>query len=315
MNKESQTKLVFLATFAGAGLLYWLTAADGYPWSASTHWALAWSGVLPELPRRLWPVWGYFVQVFGGHYIAMSAAAAAFAAALLATVAVRHFGWRVASALALFFTFSPVVWNAAATGGRQASLLTVGALALTLADFWGRRAVERFRRRAARTVSQDETLASAAGDAGRRKFARIVAWTLLGLSVVFALASATFHDYALGEDATEYANDVLRGADGKWLVMSGVADDQIYAAVRDGNRNVRLLSMRRDDLYRRQLVRTVRAAFTNDVELVAAAQIGPQAFLAAARKRGVRAPGVFGWTAEKAKWYNFHCLTSNRKVK
>ena len=51
MNRESQVKVLLVATFAGAGLLYALTAADGYPWSASTHWALAWSGVLGELPR------------------------------------------------------------------------------------------------------------------------------------------------------------------------------------------------------------------------------------------------------------------------
>ena len=58
MDRETQTKVLFLSAFAGTGLLYLLTAAEGYPWSASTHWALAWSGVLPQLPHVPHPVWG-----------------------------------------------------------------------------------------------------------------------------------------------------------------------------------------------------------------------------------------------------------------
>ena len=285
MNRENQVKVLFLAVFAGAGLLYWTTAADGYPWSASTHWALAWSGVLPELPHRLWPVWGYFVQVFGGHYIALSVTAAALAVALLAAVVNRHFGWRVAVAASVFFAFSPRVWNAAVTGGILASVLFAAVAALVFIDVCCVTRWLKSLRVDKRQIGGEKTLATADVGKGRRKGRRIAAWVALGASVIFALASLTQHDYSIGEDATAYAADVLKDADGKWLVLSGVADDQFYAAVRDGKLNVHLVSLRRDDLYRRHLVRHVKASFTNDVELVAAAEIGPQAFVTAARKR------------------------------
>ena len=245
--------------------MYWLTAADGYPWSASTHWALAWSGVLPELPERLWPIWGYFVQVFDGHYILLSACSAALAAAVLATVVNHRCGWRVALGTTIVFVFWPSVWNAAVTGDRRASLLAVGALALV--------AVDRFAR-----IIWRKALAFL-------PCSRVAAWIYLSASGIFICASATFHDYAIGEDASEHANEVLKGTDGKWLVMGGIVNDQLYAAVRDRKLDVQLVDMRSDDLYRTQLVQRVRRAFTNDVELVSAAEIGPHAFVAAGRKR------------------------------
>ena len=281
MDRENQTKVLLLATLAGAGLLYALTAAHGYPWSASTHWALAWSGVLGELPRMAHPAWGDFVRVFDGHYIAMSVVFASCAAALVAAVATRHFGWRVGAAAALFCTFAPVNWNAAATGGMRASRMFLAALALVVLE---RVAVAVWRwckKTAAANAVGSRTLAERGGGG---KWTRIAAWSFLGAAVVFMLASLTLHDYSLGEDATEYAEGVLRDAKGKWVVMSGVADDQFYAAVRDGNLDVVLVSLRRDDINRRNLIGRVRMAFPDEPELAAAAEIGPREFVAAARK-------------------------------
>ena len=280
MDRETQTKVLLLATFAGAGLLYALTAADGYPWSASTHWALAWSGVLGELPQMAHPVWGYFVQMFDGHYIAMSVTFAALACALAAAVATRHFGWRVGAAAALFCVFMPVHWDAAVTGGMRASQMLVAAVALVVLDLAGVAAWRRFKQLDAARNAETQTLTTGGGG----KWKRVAAWSALGVSVVFMLASLTLHDYSLGEDATEYAEGVLKEATGKWVVMSGVADDQFYAAVRDGKRNVVLVSLRRDDINRRELLGRVRRTFPDELELVTAAEIGPREFVAAASK-------------------------------
>ena len=280
-KRESQVKVLLFATLAGAGLLYVLTAADGYPWSASTHWALAWSGVLGELPRMAHPVWGYFVRVFDGHYIAMSATFAALASALVAAVVTRHFGWRVGAAAALFGIFAPVHWNAAATGGMRASQIFLAALVLVILDCVGVAAWRWCKKTAAANTVKSQTLeARKAGG----KWTRIVAWAFLGVAAVFMLASLTSHDYSLGEDASEYAEGVLKDAKGKWVVLSGVADDQFYAAVRDGNLDVVLVSLRSDDINRRNLIGRVRMAFPDEPELAAAAEIGPREFVAVARK-------------------------------
>lgn len=276
MDREQQTKIVFLAAFAGTGLLYLLTAAEGYPWSASTHWALAWSGVIPQLPHVPHPVWGYFVQVFGGHYIALSVVAAALTVALIASLATRHFGWRIGVAAAVFLGLAPRVWNEAVTGGRFVSVLAVGAIALWLLDTWITHLVRKYK--------SDPVLAHGGRTSKLAWLWRIAAWSILGASGVFAAVSFTFHNYSLGEDATEYAREVLKDADGKWVVMSGMADDQFYGEVRDSGRRIELLSLRTDDLYRTQLVSRVRAAFPGEQDLVNAATVGPRAFMDAGRK-------------------------------
>ena len=279
MNRESQVKVLLLATLAGAGLLYGLTAADGYPWSASTHWALAWSGVLGELPQMAHPVWGYFVQMFDGHYIAMSVTFAALFAALVSALATKYFGWRVGLASALFATFAPPVWNAAATGSRTAFVLFEVAFGLVAVDLLLVRTLFAARKKGAANDVVVERLKEK-----RKNPERIIAWSLLGAAAVFMLASLTQHDYSLGEDATEYAEGVLKEATGKWVVMSGVADDQFYAAVRDGKLDVVLVSLRRDDINRRELLGRVRRTFPDELELVTAAEIGPREFVAAASK-------------------------------
>lgn len=284
MNRENQVKVLLLATLAGAGLLYWATAAEGYPWSASTHWALAWSGVLGKLPRMAHPVWGYFVQVFDGHYIAMSATFAAFACALAAAVVTWHFGWRIGAAAALVSMFLPRVWNAAVTGERFAALLFAAVAAFIFADFCCVSPWLRSLRVDKRQVDGETTLAAVEAGKKRRKLRRIAAWAALGVSVIFALTSLTLHDYSIGEDATEYAEGVLKDAKGKWVVLSGVADDQFYAAVRDGGHDVVLVSLRRDDIYRRELIRRVRTAFPGEAALLAAAEVSPQEFVSVARK-------------------------------
>lgn len=276
MSRETQTKVLFLSVLAGTGLLYGLTAAHGYPWSASTHWALAWSGVLPELPYRLHPIWGYLVQMFGGHYIALSIVGMSLAVALLAASVTRHMGWRVGAAAAIALAFTPRFWNAAVVGERGASVLAFGAAVLWLLDTWVTALVSKYR---------SDAVLSHRGETGKRaRWWRITAWSLLVVSCLFAAGSLTYHDYAIGEDASAYVQEVLQNADGKWLVMSGVTDDQFYAEVHDSGRKVELLSLRRDDLYRKQLVERIKAAFPDEHDLLLAAEIGPQAFVAAARK-------------------------------
>ena len=280
MDRENQTKVLLLATLAGAGLLYALTAANGYPWSASTHWALAWSGVLGELPVMAHPVWGYFVRIFDGHYIAMSVMFTALTCAVVAAVVTRHFGWRVGTAAALFGVFTPFCWNVAVTGGMSAFQLLLAALVLAAVDVVGTAMWRRFQLLNAAKNATTQTLSTG----GSGKWERIAAWSTLVVAVVFMIVSLSQHDYAIGEDATEYVEGVLKDADGKWVVLSGVADDQFYAAVRDGKFNVTLVSLRRDDINRRQLIERVRRTFPDEPELVAAAEIGPQAFVAAARR-------------------------------
>lgn len=276
MDRETQTKVLFLSAFAGTGLLYLLTAAEGYPWSASTHWALAWSGVIPQLPHVPHPVWGYFVQVFGGHYIALSIVAAALTVALVASLATRHFGWRIGAAAAVFLGLAPRIWNEAVMGGRFASVLAVGAIALWCLDTWITSIARKYK---------SDAVFAHGGRAGKLAWLwRIAAWCILGASGVFAAASFTFHNYSIGEDATEYVREILKDADGKWVVMSGMADDQFYGEVRDTGRRIELLSLRTDDLYRTQLVSRVRAAFPGEQDLVNAATVGPRAFMDAGRK-------------------------------
>ena len=203
------------------------------------------------------------------------------ASALVAAVVTRHFGWRVGAAAALFCAFAPACWNAAATGGMRAAQLLVAALALVVLDGSGAVVSKWYKKvKSAKTVA-NQMLAEKSGGG---KWPRVVAWSTLGVAVVFALVSLTFHDYSLGEDATEYAEGVLKDAKGKWVVMSGVADDQFYAAVRDGKLDVVLVSLRNDDINRRNLIGRVRLAFPEEPALAAAAEIGPREFVAVARK-------------------------------
>ena len=183
MDRETQTKVLFLSAFAGTGLLYLLTAAEGYPWSASTHWALAWSGVIPRLPHVPHPVWGYFVQVFGGHYIALSVVCAALTVALVASLATRHFGWRIGAAAAVFLGLAPRVWNEAVTGGRFASVLAVGAIALWCLDTWITSIARKY---------QSDAVFAHGGRAGKLAWLwRIAAWCILGASGIFAAGVPT----------------------------------------------------------------------------------------------------------------------------
>lgn len=128
-------------------------------------------------------------------------------------------------------------------------------------------------------------LAHGGATAKRAWIQRYAVWGILGLSLVFAAVSMTYHDYSIGEGASVYAEEVLASCEGKWLLMSGVMDDQFYAAVRDGGRKVELVSLRRDDAYRKSLVACVKAAFPGDDELLAAAEVGSQSFIAALHRK------------------------------
>ena len=77
INRETKGELIFWAATVIGLVLYFISAPEGLPWNGSTRMALAWAGEIAELPVMAHPVWGYFIQVFGGKFIAVSSVAAA----------------------------------------------------------------------------------------------------------------------------------------------------------------------------------------------------------------------------------------------
>jgi len=279
MSGERRGQLLFVGSCAVACALYGLTACSGYPWSASTHAALGWSGVL-SLPQAPYAVWGYFIRIFAGHYIALSACSAALSAGLLATVVNRHFGWRAGIGAAVIWMFWPSVWNAAVTGDRWAFVLLCLVAVLWLAQALALRVWAWL----CAKLAHGPTEPAAASIAGWQRIARwnlLAARVFLGASALFALGSLTFHDYRLGEAATVYAQGIVDEARGRWIVLDGTVNDQV-AAIRGVAETVDPLDL--SDHYRTQLVARVRAKWPDRSELQTAAQVSPGSFAEAAVK-------------------------------
>lgn len=188
--REIKGEFVFWGTLVLALVLYLVSSPTGLPWSGSTELALAWSGQILELPHMPHPVWGYFVWLFGGHFVALSAVAAAVAGGLIGALVNRYFGWRVGLSAALAWVVMPGVWNRAVTGD-----VSMFKLCGVIVAAWLAHAAFLFMTRYAR--AQKAALDAAKnqtthGVAARRSWVNgIAAEVLLGAVVV--LRSSRFH--------------------------------------------------------------------------------------------------------------------------
>lgn len=284
MKRETKGELIFWAATVCGLALYFFSSPVGLPWNGSTQTALAWAGEIVKLPVMPNPVWGYFIQVFGGKFVAVSSVAAALTAGLLGAVINRYLGWRVAAAGALTWLFLPSVWERAVTGER----VVFWGFGLALA-LWIGNALFLLSSRRARKVAENEKMRFANTDATLsgidrlfRQFrnGRITGWALLGASALFAVISAARHDYTIGEVASVYARAVLDEAGGRIVIMGGVADEQMIweAERREQGASARLVTLRNDDAYRAELVARVKRDWPGETNLWVAAQIGPKSF-------------------------------------
>lgn len=275
-------RILFFGAVVIAVALYWLTRPDGLPWNEASYWALVWDGTIPAPPQMRHAIWAFFVRLVGGDPIALSALCAALAAGFLAALVNRYFGWRLAASAALAWIFWPSVWRDAVLG--EFRMLWAFAALFAL---WAANAVVLLAFREKRTA------AGALAACGSRRVNRYVAWGILGTSALFAVVSATNHSYRIGEAATVYARMVLERATGKWVVLVGMADAQIYREA--GQDVVRFVELRRrDDAYRTNLVSRVRSAFPEEPQLVAAAQVGADSFVSALKRAHPDAVYVIG---------------------
>jgi len=265
-------QVVFAAAFVASLVFYALMAPGSLPWNESTHLAVAYLGEVARLPTMPHPVWGCYVQVFGGP-VALSVFLAALAAGLLAVVVNRYLGWRFASAAAVVWTFLPWVWNRAVTGQRVLCFAVLAVAAVWLLNAVGLLVARRLRKS---PVPRANRIAE-------NLFAGRVA---VGVAAVFAVVSMALHDYRFGRAAGAFAREVVRQADGRIIVMNGFCDDQVVREL-DGDDEgpaLRWVSLRFDDANRTNLASLVRAAFPADTNLWAAARIAPSVFAEVALK-------------------------------
>lgn len=289
MKRETRGELIFWAATICGLALYSLSAPAGLPWNGSTRAALAWAGEIAELPVMPHPVWGYFIQVFGGRFIAVSAVAVALSSGLLGAIANRYLGWRIGAAVSVVWLFLPPIWDCAVTGERIVFWIFGVVLLLWLAN-----AVFLFVTRHARKTSEEEklsnekkTLEDMVSRTRRYRINRAAGWTVLGLSALFAVVAAVEHDYTVGEAASAYARTILDEAGDRLVIMGGVADDQMIweAERRAKGSSGRLLVLRTDEAYRTQLVARVKRDWPGETNLHVAASIGLTSFAELAVQR------------------------------
>jgi len=275
MSRERIGQVVFALAVFVAVALYSLTAPEGLPWNESVRLAAEHS------------LWGFYVRVFGGP-VTLSSALAALAAGLLASVLNRHLGWRVAASAALVWTFLPWVWNRAITGERSVCLA-----ALAVALVWTAHVVALWvlrKARAMRMATQVGRPAAALPRGAGGRINRLAGWVALGLAGLFAVVSASFHDYRLGEVASVYARGVVRDAGDRIIVLNGICDEQIEREVEKvgggGWRSeLAVVRLNGDEGYRRELASTVKRLWSDETNLWAAAEVGTKAFLDVALAR------------------------------
>lgn len=313
MTRDIIGEIIFWATLAFGLALYFFSAPSGLPWNGSTELALAYGGYVEELPDMAHPVWGYFIQVFGGHYVALSAVAMAVAGGLIGALANRYFGWRFGAAAAIAWIVLPPVWNRAVTGAYGSfwafGIVFAAWLANAVFLFVTRRA--RWNMETSRNTAQSELTSS-----GRFTWInRIAAWALLGASAAFAIVSVASHDYTIGEAASAYARATLDEAGDRMVILNGLADDQmIWEEVRrqgaegkgkrgEGRVESRLICFRNDAAYRTQLVARVRREWPAETNFWIAAQIGPETFAdLAIKSHPERMHVMTGQTTTPEKW-------------
>jgi len=267
LSPERIGQLLFASSAAFALLIYKASIPHGLPWNSSAQDAAI--GVGP-------PLWLYFVQVFNGHFVALSCVAAAVATGLLCVVANRLVGMRPAIGLALIWIFLPPVWYRAVTGERAVCLWSACVIALWIVQTALILIVKKLRAGITTERQKERTEA----DLRRARLARIAGFSVMGCAALFALASASQYDDRLGEVASAYAQGVFDEAAGRVIVLNGICDLQFMSI-----RNCRFVSMRADENSRAENVAFARKTFPADTNLVAAARIGTNAFLAALQKQ------------------------------
>lgn len=270
-------EILFWGGFALALALYALTAPEGLPWNASTHAALAYLGEVVPPPSLPHPVWGFFVQVLCGP-VALSVFAAAVAAGLVGALVGRYFGWRVAVAAIVAWVFLPGVWNRAILGERSVCLAAMLVVAVWILNAVLLGVFRKMQALRAAAQAQGSAAITSHGKKGGRA-ERVFGWAAMGAAGVFALASLTLHDYALGEAASAFAKGVVAAADGRIIVLNGVCDNQI---ARETDAAV---FIRDDDAYRTNLVKWVRREWPDETNLWVAAQVGVRAFVESATRK------------------------------
>ena len=288
IEKKQIGWILFFAATAVTLVLYLLTRPEGLPYNAASYWALVWNGTIPAPARMQHAVWAFFVRLIGGDHILLSILCAALSAGFLAALVNRYFGWRVAIGAAVVWIFFPVVWQGAVTGEIGVFRFHVAVFVLWAANAVAKRALRR-------------SSVSAFGF-GHARFNRYAAWSILGAAILFAVISATHRPRRIGAAANAYAQMVLERAAGKWLVLVGVADAQLYQAA--GQDAVRFVELRMGDAYRSNLVARVKAAFPDEPQLSAAAQVGSDPFVKALKRTHPDAVYVIGEDLEDwdARW-------------
>lgn len=277
MYRDAIGEVVFWAAVAFALVLYGVSAPAGLPWNASTDLALAWSGQIVAPPGLAHPVWGYFVQVFYGHHVALSIMAAAFAAGLIGAIVNRYLGWRLGAAAALAWIVWPGVWNRAITG--DASITHDFCMVLGL---WAANALFLIltQRVQGWSLFESSTVRSTAATALHFRIISVGCYAVLGASVAFAAFSIVRHDYSLGEPASAYARVMLDEIGTRCAVLNGVADSQMVweAERRAPGASRRFVQLRNDDAYRASFAARVKREWPTETNLWVCAQMGPKTF-------------------------------------
>ena len=239
--------------------------------------------VVPEARFGRYPILQYWVKFFGDP-ILMTSIFAAFTSAVIARVTSIYLGWRVGVFTSFLFAFMPGIWNCATRGESWAFPIAIAGIELLFGNAIGlwvfRKAI------AVHTADIEDTgKAFSKEEVIRRRKSGIVSWFLFAAGIIFALASLTFHEFDFGKAAKLYAKDVVDAANGRWIVLSGVANEEIKAELkaRDGTSPIVELTM--DDEYRQKLVKVVTEKFPDDAGLKMAAQVSPSAFVEMAVKK------------------------------
>jgi len=200
MNRDVIGEIIFWAVVASAIAFYGFSAPADMPWDAA---------MLPTLVRRF-PVWGYFVEVFYGHYVALSIVSAAVTGGFIGVVVNGYLGWRFALAAALTWVVWPGVWNRAVTGAPELFSIMIVVFLFALVNMVALVTTERARYRLTVRIAENTALALKNGllfeNASRH--ALYAGYLALGLSIAFAGVSISRHDYRLGRVAGAYARIV-----------------------------------------------------------------------------------------------------------
>ena len=292
-----------------ATVAYALTLADGWPFSAETHLALARAG-LTTADLSPHPLWGRAVAAFGLNAGTISVLAGGLAVGLLAWNVSRLKGWAAGLVAAMAFAFAPTVWRASTHVGAAPFDMALLLLALTFAG--GRKRWLRlplalatggllvwdmafagladWRSALLGGMTMPAILAAAGGmafgsasKAQEQTTGKPLLWALVLCALampVIGLFSSSRKSVSLAEFlATEML--AKAGHDVKWLVADDMLEDALtrQLAVRGSGPFLVCPTHERDEPWLTNLVRRVEAEYPGNERLRIAATIGVMAFL------------------------------------